>query len=228
MSKQAGIDGSLGKALGAVAADLNNDGRMDLLVANDTVRNFLFMNRGNQLEEIGEQAGVAYGADGHPRSGMGVDAADFNQDGWVDLFVANIDHEMYSLYQNNHDETFDDVALQHGIGQATRLMSGWGLKFFDYDNDGNLDLFLANGNPDDLIESLHPGVTYREPALLFHNTSTRLQNISATSGPFFSKPLSARGLAIGDFDNDGASDVLISVNDDSPVLLRNTIGAQNH
>jgi len=228
VGKQVGIAGPRGKAWGAVAADFNNDGRMDLFVANDTVRNFLFMNRGNRFDEIGEQAGVAYGADGRPRSGMGADAADFNQDGWVDLFVANIDHEMYSLYQNNHDETFDDVALQHGIGQATRLMSGWGLKFFDYDNDGNLDLFLANGNPDDLIESLHPGVSYREPALLFHNTGTRLENISATSGPFFSKPLSARGMAIGDFDNDGASDVLISVNDDNPVLLRNTIGAQNH
>ena len=228
VSKQTGIAGSLGKAWGVVAADLNNDGRMDLFVANDTVRNFLFMNRGGRFEEIGEQAGVAYSAEGRPRSGMGVDAADFNQDGWLDLFVANIDHEMYSLYQNNHDEAFDDVALQNGIGQATRLMSGWGLKFFDYDNDGNLDLFLANGNPDDLIESLRPGVTYREPALLFHNNGGRLQDVSTQSGPFFKKSFSARGLALGDFDNDGALDILLAVNDDAPVLLRNQAGAQNH
>ena len=100
---------------------------------------------------------------------MGVDAADFDQDGWIDLFVANIDHEMYSLYQNNHDETFDDQANTTGVGAATRLMSGWGLKFFDYDNDGNLDLFLANGNPDDLIETMQKDVTYQEPMLLFHS-----------------------------------------------------------
>ena len=228
VGKQAGIAGSLGKAWGAVAADLNNDGRMDLFVANDTVRNFLFMNRGGKFEEIGEQAGVAYSADGRPRSGMGVDAADFDQDGWVDLFVANIDYEMYSLYKNNHDETFDDLALQNGIAQATRLMSGWGLKFFDYDNDGNLDLFLANGNPDDLIESLHPGVSYREPSLLFQNAGKSFKNVSSQSGPFFAKPLSSRGLAIGDFNNDGAVDVLIAVNDASPMLLQNRAGRQNH
>ena len=228
VSRESGIAGSLGKAWGAVAADLNNDGRMDLFVANDTVRNFLFMNRGGKFEETGEEAGIAYSADGRPRSGMGVDAVDFDQDGWMDLFVANIDHEMYSLYRNNHDGTFDDVAMQTGIAQATRLMSGWGLKFFDYDNDGNLDLFLANGNPDDLIESLHPGVSYREPCLLFHNTGKSFQNVTSQSGPFFTRPLSSRGLAIGDFNNDGAVDVLIAVNDDRPVLLRNKAGARNH
>ena len=228
ISKDSGIGASLGKAWGVVAADLNNDGRMDLFVANDTVRNFLFMNRGHRFAEIGEEAGVAYSADGRPRSGMGVDSADFNQDGWLDLFVANIDHEMYSLYRNNHNETFDDIAMQTGIARATRLMSGWGLKFLDYDNDGNLDLFLANGNPDDLVESLHPGVTYREPSLLFHNTGNGLRNVSAASGPFFAKPLSARGLAVGDFNNDGALDVLICVNDSAPVLLRNNVGARNH
>ena len=86
---------------------------------------------------------------------MGVDAADFDEDGWQDLFVANLDREMFAIYHNNHDETFDDLAGSTGIAKATHIMSGWGLKFFDYDNDGNLDLFLANGNPDDLIKSLH-------------------------------------------------------------------------
>ena len=230
VSKSSGIANYLGKAWGVVATDINNDGRLDLFVANDTVANFLFANRGNgRFEEIGTQAGVAYSAEGRPRSGMGLDSADVNQDGWMDLFVANIDHEMYSLYQNNHDETFDDQALATGIGAATRLMSGWGLKFFDYDNDGNLDLLLANGNPDDLIEELsHHQVGYREPLLLFHNSGNAWTNVSAQSGPIFSKPFSARGLAIGDFNNDGAVDVLISVNDDAPLLLRNNIGAQNH
>jgi enediyne biosynthesis protein E4 len=229
VSKASGIGKYLGKAWGVVATDLNNDGRMDLFVANDTVANFLFMNRGaGRFEEIGEPAGVAYSESGRPRSGMGVDSADFNQDGWMDLFVANIDHEMYSLYRNNHDETFDDEAGPNGIAAATRLMSGWGLKFFDYDNDGNLDLFLSNGNPDDLIQLYHKDVTYLEPLLLFHNTGHGFQNVSRQSGPVFSKPYAARGMAIGDFNNDGAVDVLVSINDAAPLLLRNNAGARNH
>jgi enediyne biosynthesis protein E4 len=229
VSKASGIANSPGKAWGVVATDVNNDGRLDLFVGNDTVPNFLFMNRGSgRFEETGTYAGVAYSADGRARSGMGVDSADFNQDGWMDLFVANIDREMFSIYQNNHDETFDDQAGATGIGSATRLMSGWGLKFFDYDNDGNLDLFLANGNPDDIIESLHSQVKYQEPLMLFHSTGKGFQNVSAQSGSVFAKPLSARGMAIGDFDNDGAVDVLVAVNDGAPVLLRNNIGSQNH
>ncbi len=228
-SKVSGIANSLGKAWGVVATDVNNDGRLDLFVGNDTAPNFLFMNRANgKFEEIATAAGVAYSGEGRARSGMGVDSADFNEDGWMDLFVANIDREMFAIYQNNHDETFDDQAGPTGIGAATRLMSGWGLKFFDYDNDGSLDLFLANGNPDDLIENLHSQVKYQEPLMLFHNTGKSFQNVSAQSGPVFAKPLSARGMAIGDFNNDGAVDVLVSVNDAAPVLLRNNVGNQNH
>ena len=229
VSQTSGIHKYPGKAWGVVAADLNNDGKMDLFVANDTTRNFLYMNRGQgRFEEIASPAGVGYSETGRPRSGMGVDATDFNQDGWLDLFVANIDHEKFSLYQNNHDETFDDQADATSIGAATRLMSGWGLKFFDYDNDGNLDLFLANGNPDDQIETLQKHVTYREPLLLFHGDGKTLRNVSAESGPVFQKNLSARGMAIGDFDNDGAVDVLVSVNDAAPLLLRNTAAQENH
>src|SRR5437868_4216522 len=227
--KSSGIASVLGKAWGVVATDINNDGLMDLFVANDTVANFLFANKGKgRFEEIATQAGVAYSSEGRPRSGMGLDSADVNQDGWMDLLVANIDHEMYSLYQNNHDQTFDDRSGSTGIGAATRLMSGWGLKFFDYDNDGNLDLFLSNGNPDDLIQEFHKDVNYEEPLLLFQSTGKGFQNVSESSGPAFARPLSARGLAIGDFDNDGAVDVLISVNDAAPLLLRNNAGKQNH
>jgi len=229
VSKSSGIGGHLGKAWGVVAADINNDGLVDLFVANDTVANFLFANRGNgKFDEIGEVSGVAYSAEGRPRSGMGVDAADFDQDGWIDLFVANIDHEMYSLYRNNHDETFDDQAGRTGIAKATRLMSGWGLKFFDFDNDGKLDLFLANGNPDDLIERLQPQVTYEEPPLLFRNTGKGFENVSQQAGPVFGQRLSARGLAVGDFNNDGSIDALISVNDGAPILLRNNSEPRNH
>jgi len=228
VSKESGIAQHLGKAWGVVATDINNDERMDLFVANDTVSNFLFLNRRTRFEEAGLQADVAYSGDGRARSGMGVDSADFNEDGWMDLFVANIDQEIFSLYQNNQDETFNDQAMPLGIGMATRWMSGWGLKFFDYDNDGNLDLFLANGFPDDLVEEFSSQVKYQEPLLLFQNTGKEFKDVSQQSGPVFAKAFSARGLALGDFNNDGAVDVLVSVNDGAPLLLRNNAGKQNH
>ena len=229
VSKESGIASKLGKVWGVVASDVNNDGLMDLWVSNDTLADFLFVNRGKgKFEEAGTPAGVAYSDGGRPRSGMGLDSADFNEDGWMDLFVANIDREMFAIYQNNHDLTFDDMALRTGIGKATKFMSGWGLKFFDYDNDGNMDLFLANGNPDDLINSLHSEVTYEEPLMLFRNTGKGFQDVSAASGPVFQRRLCSRGLAIGDFNNDGAVDVLISVNNSRPVLLKNSATVGNH
>jgi enediyne biosynthesis protein E4 len=228
VSKEAGIANSLGKAWGAVAADFDNDGRMDLFVSNDTVADFLFMNRRGKFEETGLLANVAYSTDGWTRSGMGVDAADFNQDGWMDLFVANINEEIFSLYRNNHDGTFEDVATPLGIGKATRWMSGWGLKFFDYDNDGNLDLILSNGFPDDLIDHESHYVTYKEPLLLFHDEGMTFRNVSEQGGTAFAKRFASRGLATGDFNNDGAVDVLINVNDAAPVLLKNNGGTRNH
>jgi len=229
VSRESGIANHLGKVWGVVATDINNDGLMDLWVSNDTVGNFLWVNRGNgKFDEIADTAGVAYSETGRARSGMGVDSADFTNDGWMGLFVANLDRENFALYKNNRDETFDDIAPSTGVAKATRFLSGWGLKFFDYDNDGNIDLLLANGNPDDLIALLHGDVTYEEPLLLFHNSDHAFENVSAQSGPVFAKQLSARGMAIGDFNNDGGTDVLVAVNDGPPVLLRNLIGRQNH
>jgi hypothetical protein len=229
VSRDSGIAKVLGKAWGVVATDINNDGRMDLFVANDTTANFLFVNKGNgKFEEAGIQSGVAYSQEGRPRSGMGVDSADFDQDGWQDLFVTNVDQEMYSIYRNDHDLTFDDLAGAMGLGRLTRLMSGWGVKFFDYDNDGNLDLFIANGHPDDKIEVHSSHVTYREPLLLFHNDGGSLKNVGSSAGPAFRNSLAARGMAIGDFNNDGAIDVLVGVNDGAPVLLKNVATAGNH
>jgi hypothetical protein len=228
------IEKSLGKALGVVATDINNDGLMDLFVANDTVQNFLFMNRGpdangkTKWEEIALAAEVGFSENGQPRSGMGVDAADFDGDGWQDLFVANVDQEMFSLYRNNKNENFTDVAHKHAVAQSTRLLSGWGLKFFDYDNDGFLDLLLANGHPDDMIDNYSQQVRYKEPLVLFHQENGKLVNVSAESGPIFAKSFPARGLALGDFNNDGHIDVLIGNNGGAPVLLRNNAGRQNH
>src|ERR1700687_86588 len=159
---------------------------------------------------------------------MGVDAADFNNDGWQDLFVANLDREDFAIYRNNHDGTFDDLAIPTVIAKATRTMSGWGLKFFDYDNDGNLDLLLANGNPDDLIKALHGESAYEEPLMLFHGTGKSFEDVKAERGAVFGKPISSRWLALGDFNKDGAVDVLISVNNGAPLLLRNNAGTHNH
>jgi enediyne biosynthesis protein E4 len=223
------IQRSLGKALGVVATDINNDGLMDLFVANDTVQNFLFVNRGNgKWEDIGLSSEVAFSANGTPRSGMGVDATDFDMDGKQDLFVANVDQEMYSLYRNDGNEFFTDVAAVHGIAQATRLMSGWGLKFFDFDNDSLVDLFLANGHPDDMIELYSQQVKYKEPLLLFQHRGDKLHNISATAGPVFAKSFPARGMAIGDYNNDGKIDVLVGNNGEAPVLLKNNAGQGHH
>ena len=228
VSKGTDIATSLGKGLGVVATDINNDGRMDLFVANDTVQNFLYVNRGPdksgkwQFEEIALQAEVGFSDNGQPRSGMGVDAADLNNNGWEDLFVANVDQEMFSVYQNNKNESFRDIAHVNGVAQATRLLSGWGLKYFDYDNDGLIDLILANGHPDDMIDNYSQMVRYKEPLLLFHHGADgKLTNVSARGGTAFQKMFPARGLAVGDYDNDGALDVLVMNNGGAPVLLKN-------
>lgn len=229
VSQESGIVNSLAKAWGVVAADINNDGWMDLFVGNDTVPNFLFANRGKgRFEEIGGLAGVGFGSFGLARSGMGVDAADYDQDGQLDLFVSNVDHESFSLYHNTKDETFTDVAPATGVAASTKLLSGWGLKFFDYDNDGNLDLILCNGHPDLMVERRMQDVTYEEPLVLFRGDGRRFQDVSAQSGEIFSRRLAARGLALGDFDNDGAVDVLVSTNNGAPMLLRNVAGRKNH
>jgi hypothetical protein len=173
-------------------------------------------------------AEVAFGQDGQARSGMGVDAADVFQSGYQDLFVANIDQEMFALYRNMRDETFRDVSRDHGIAQLTRSLSGWGLKFFDYDNDGAVDLILANGHPDDRIETRAAQVKYKEPILLFHQQGGKLHNVSAEAGSAFSKSYAARGLSAGDFNNDGLIDILIANNGGPPLLLRNCSNAGNH
>jgi len=227
VSHESGIVNSPGKSFGVVATDVNNDGLIDLFVANDTFPNFLFINKGGgKFEEVGLSAGVAYSESGVPRSGMGVDAADYDGDGWQDLFVANIDRELFSLYRNQKDLAFVDEPGE--IAQATRPLSGWGLKFFDYNNDGYPDLFLANGHPDDMVEMLTAGVKYKEPLLMFRNVGRAFKNVSPQSGAVFGKDYPARGMTVGDYDNDGDLDVLISNNGEAPLLLRNEGGNRNH
>jgi len=229
VSERTGIASQPGKAWGVVATDVNGDGYTDLFVSNDTMANFLWMNRnGEKFEEIGLESGVGYSADGTPRSGMGVDAGDFDGDGHMDLMVDNMDQQTTSLYRNNGNETFEDWNVKAGLAQATRMLSGWGLGFFDYDNDGRMDLVLSHGYPDDMVDERHRGVTYREPILLMRNLENhKLQNVEAAAGSAFQKMYAARGLAIGDLNNDGYPDVVFTENGGPPHVLMNTLAGRS-
>jgi enediyne biosynthesis protein E4 len=234
VSKESGISASRGISWGVVATDINNDGLMDLFVSNDTVANFLFANRGNgKFEEIGLQSGTGYSAQGRARSGMGVDSADYDQDGKMDLFLTDVDEEMFSLYHNNGDESFEDESVSNGIGPVVRFMSGWGVKFLDYDNDGNEDIFIIAGHPDNKVNRRFAMVQWAERPLLWRNLAApdfrhTYQDAGPQSGPVFQQKFPGRGLAIGDFNNDGGVDVLMMMNQGAPVLLRNNVGRLNH
>lgn len=230
VSQSTGILARPGKAWGVVATDINGDGYMDLLVANDTMVNYLWVNRhGEKFEEIGLESGVGYSADGMPRSGMGVDAGDFDRDGRVDLIVANINGQTTSLYRNIGNEMFEDINMKTGLAPATRLYSGWGLGFLDYDNDGWPDLILSNGHPNDLIDQSNLGFTYREPILLLRNIhGEKVENVSEGAGDAFRKDYAARGLAIGDLNNDGYPDVVFTESGGPVHVLMNNAAVKNH
>ena len=230
VSVSTGIAASPGKVWGVVATDINRDGFMDLFAANDTMANFLWVNEaGKKFDEIGVEAGIGYNADGLPRSGMGVDAGDFDGDGVPELTVSNIDAQNTSLYKNTGGEVFQDLNLQIGLAKPTRMLSGWGMRFLDYDNDGWLDLIQVNSHPDDLIDLRGRGVTYREPLVLLHNVAgLKLEDVSELAGPAFLRHYAARGLAVGDLNNDGYPDVVLTENGGPPhILMNNAVSGNN-
>jgi enediyne biosynthesis protein E4 len=218
-----------GKGLGIAIADYDRDGHIDVFVANDSMVEFLYHNKGDgTFEESGLISQVAVDGDGRTYAGMGVGFADYNNDGWPDLVITDLANQRYALYRNNGDSTFTYASFSTGIARATMLHSGWGVAFLDYDNDGWNDLLVAQGHDLDTVELNYPNLHYREPMLLLRNTTKDFVDVSADSGAIFHQLWLGRGMAIGDIDNDGRVDALVTTNDGPVYVLHNETPAQNH
>jgi hypothetical protein len=217
------------KGLGVALADYDRDGHVDLFFANDSMVEFLYHNKGNgTFEEVGLVSEVAVDIDGRTYAGMGVDFADYNNDGWPDIVVTDLANQRYALYQNNGDGTFTYVSTRSGLGAISLTHSGWGVRFFDFDDDGWKDLLIAQGHDLDTIEKTIPNLHYREPMLLARNTSQGFVDVSPSSGEVFKKLWVARGMAIGDLDNDGRLDAVVTTNDGPAYVLHNETASGNH
>ena len=228
VARKLGLD-KPAKALGIALADYDRDGRIDLYVANDSMPEFLFhQKKDGTFEEVGMESASAVNADGQAYAGMGVDFADYDNDGWPDIFVTNLANQKYALYRNVHDGTFDYATNSSGIGPMTLFHSGWSARFVDYDNDGWKDLLIAQGHDLDNIEKENPLLHYREPMLLARNLGHSFADVSAESGDVFKQAWAARGLAIGDIDNDGRIDAVVTTNGGPAYILRNETATKNH
>jgi hypothetical protein len=229
VSEKAGVAKANGKGLGVVALDYDSDGRLDIFQANDAAANFLFHNNGDgTFSDVALEAGVAFDPNGSARGGMGVDAEDLDGDGYLEIFVANFSGETNALFHNDGEGLFTEITNKLGLGTISLPMSGFGSRFFDYNNDGLVDLFVHNGHPFEPINKLVPGTTYKERPFLFENTTRGFREVAAEHGTALKKLCAGRGLAVGDIDNDGDSDLLLMNVGDPPVLLRNDGGNANH
>jgi len=218
-----------GKGLGIAFADYDRDGRVDLFVANDSMPEFLYHNNGRgKFEEVALSSGAAVDGEGHTYAGMGVDFADYNNDGLPDLLVTDLASQMYALYRNNGDGTFTYDSFPAGIGRMTMKHSGWGMRFLDYDNDGWKDLLVTQGHDLDTVELTFPDLRYKEHMLLARNTGKDFVDVSAQAGDIFQKAWVGRGLATGDLDNDGRLDAVVTTNDGGLHILHNSLQTKNH
>jgi hypothetical protein len=226
VSASSGVGALRSNGLGVVVSDYDGDGRPDVFVANDTMPNFLFHNMGNmRFAEVGLASGIAVAADGKARAGMGIDTGDYDGDGRLDVVITNLDFEMHTLQRGLDRGLFEYATIDSGLGFPTLPFVGFGVAFLDYDNDGRLDIAIANGHILDNAPLFRAGSTYMQRKLLFRNTTgRRFVEVGRTSGPAFSVERVSRGLAVGDIDNDGDLDLLVSNNGQDAELLRNDGG----
>ncbi|MDE0323594.1 MAG: CRTAC1 family protein [Candidatus Poribacteria bacterium] len=224
ISEKAGIGATSGKGLGVVCGDIDNDGDVDIFVANDTTPNFLYRNEQDSLKMTEDAlfAGVALSEEGRAYSGMGANLGDFDNDGYLDIVITNFQDQTNSLYHNTQNGFFNEVSFAKGIGERSLPYLAWGVDFIDFNNDGWLDLFVANGHLDDNIAEIDPIGTYTQPNQLFLNN--RGVNFSEMPDATIAQRKVSRGTAFGDIDNDGDVDVVISNLKDSPTILRNDGG----
>jgi enediyne biosynthesis protein E4 len=223
VSEKAGVANPRGKGLGVAFADYDGDGYTDIFVANDSVQCFLYHNNGNgTFSEVGLLAGVGYNEDGKTFAGMGVDFSDYDNDGLPDVVITDLSNERYILFRNNGDGSFRDATNQSGMGSATLSFSGWSTHFFDFDNDGWKDLFVAQSHVMDTIEKTSPNLRYLEPPLLLRNQSGHFTRVLA--GDVFQRDWAGRGAAFGDLDNDGDIDIVVSNVGQNAYVLRNDGG----
>jgi hypothetical protein len=230
VTEAAGISKADGAGLGVVAADYNGDGWLDLYVANDATPNQLWINRhdGTFVDE-GLLSGTALNAAGNPEGSMGIASGDFDRDGDEDLFITNISGETFVLYRNDGATGFEDVRVPTGLAAPTASSTGFGTEWLDYDNDGWLDLFVANGGVNVIESQRGQPSPFRMKNQLFHNTGNgRFVETSALAGPAFERAEIGRGAAFGDVDNDGDTDIVVTTNGGPVRLLLNQTGKQNH
>ena len=222
ISKSSGVAALRGNGLGVAVADVDDDGRPDVFVANDAMPNFLFRNNADgTFTDIAGAAGVAVTADGKAKAGMGTAFADFSGNGRMGLIVTNHEAEMHSVFLNADGSVFSDVTVRSGVGPVTRPYVGFGVAFFDYDNDADLDIAIANGHVMANVSRLRGGGKFGQRNLLLRNSDGRFQNVTEQGGPGFSTELVSRALAAGDIDNDGDLDLLITNNGAGVNLLLN-------
>jgi enediyne biosynthesis protein E4 len=225
-SEGAGLSKLIGRALGVVAVDVDDDGWPDLFVARDASANLLLINQHEgTFKDVALNAEIALSVDGVARAGMGVDAGDVNGDGRPDFAVTNFNDEQHALFLNTGEFPYREWTRESGLAALTRSFVGWGAHFLDYDNDGNLDLMFVNGHINSVIEKTRFDVSYREPPVLLANNGKGVfRNVSDLGGPVFRNRYLGRGLAVGDYDNDGGVDAVFTVLNDTPVLMHNNVG----